>query len=106
LQPRDLLNTARILLLSVPKKPAEANLRRAISSAYYAVFHCLAKNCADLLIGGNNAQRSKPAWAQVYRALEHNNIKNMCGKSEKIKKVSERNRRFCQLICNSSYKKT
>jgi hypothetical protein len=54
------------------------NLRRASSSAYYALFHCLARAGADLMVGGDGAARSKPAWKQVYRALEHNAAKNAC----------------------------
>ncbi|MCW5697757.1 MAG: hypothetical protein KIS96_13620 [Bauldia sp.] len=49
-----------------------------MSSAYYALFHELARSCADLLIGGPGAKRSRPAWNQVYRALEHGTAKNAC----------------------------
>ena len=37
----DLLEQARILAKLDVKKPKQANLRRAVSSAYYAVFHFL-----------------------------------------------------------------
>ncbi len=53
-------------------------MRRALSSAYYALFHCLARCCADTLVGGHGADRSKHAWRQVYRALEHGFAKNAC----------------------------
>lgn len=59
-------------------KPSQANLRRAVSSAYYALFHCLAGASADLLVGGSSATRSRHAWRQVYRALEHGTAKNAC----------------------------
>lgn len=42
------------------------------------MFHCLAKSGADLLVGGSGANRSEPAWTQVYRALEHGSTKNAC----------------------------
>jgi hypothetical protein len=77
-QPRDLLKTARLLLSSSRGKPSAVNLRRATSAAYYALFHCLARNCADLLIGGTGANRSEPAWQQVYRSLEHGYVKDRC----------------------------
>lgn len=54
------------------------NLRRATSSAYYALFHCLARSCADLVVGSQGAQRSQRAWRQVYRAVEHGAAKNAC----------------------------
>ncbi|MBV1707650.1 MAG: hypothetical protein KGQ37_10635 [Hyphomicrobiales bacterium] len=49
-----------------------------MSSAYYAMFHCLAGNCADLLVGGTKSTRSEPAWRQTYRALEHGSAKSAC----------------------------
>ncbi len=71
---RDLITTARSLTELDPRQPTQANLRRAVSTAYYAVFHSLAHAAADLLIG----RESSAAWHQVYRALEHGNAKNAC----------------------------
>jgi hypothetical protein len=56
----------------------QAYLRRAVSTGYYALFHALAQGCADLLIGSSGAKRSKPAWNQVYRALDHGFVKQAC----------------------------
>ncbi|MCA3555743.1 MAG: hypothetical protein IOC69_09175 [Aestuariivirga sp.] len=42
------------------------------------MFHALARCCADTMIGGPSASRSKPAWQQVYRSLEHGQAKNAC----------------------------
>jgi hypothetical protein len=55
-------------------------MRRAVSTAYYAVFHALARMCADELIGGSNAKRQ--AWGRVYRALEHKAAKQTLLSSE------------------------
>lgn len=74
----ELLDTATALARRSNKRPKQADLRRAQSTAYYAMFHCLARQCADNLIGGANAARSNPAWCQVYRALEHGAAKNAC----------------------------
>ena len=52
--------------------------RRAVSSCYYALFHCLARECANLLIGGDGSSRSDEAWLQVYRSLEHGQTKSRC----------------------------
>ncbi len=81
LQPADLLVTARLLATASRGRPSQANLRRACSSTYYALFHTLAKTCADLLLGGTNAQRGERAWRQAYRALEHGATKNACKKA-------------------------
>ena len=84
----DLLNTADDLVSGTGKarKPRQSNLRRAVSTAYYAMFHCLASCCADTLVGSQGADRSKPAWRQVYRALEHGFAKNSCRNQSIVKK--------------------
>ena len=58
-----------------PGRPLDAELRRAVSTAYYAMFHCLAHTCAALL--GTNPP-TRHAWIQLYRALEHGSAKNRC----------------------------
>jgi uncharacterized protein (UPF0332 family) len=48
--------------------------RRAVSTAYYAVFHALAKHCADELlqpIAGHSHE-----YHRAYRALEHGTLKS------------------------------
>ena len=76
----DLLNTADDLVAGDGKsrKPRQSNLRRAVSTAYYAMFHCLAICCANALAGSSGPHRSKHAWRQVYRALEHGLARNNC----------------------------
>jgi hypothetical protein len=78
LNPRDLITTARELITTTDGKPRQSNLSRAISTAYYALFHTLARCCADMMIGGTAAVRSGGAWRQVYRALDHGSAKNAC----------------------------
>ena len=78
MKPADLLQTALRLARGRGRRPRQSDLRRALSTAYYACFHALARECADRLIGGPGAQRSDRAWQQVYRALNHGHIKNVC----------------------------
>ena len=59
-------------------RPRQTDLCRAISAAYYAMFHTLARCGADLLAGATRAGRSQPAWEQTYRALEHGHARNQC----------------------------
>ena len=59
-------------------RPRQTDLCRAISAAYYAMFHTLARCGADLLAGATRADRSQPAWEQTYRALEHGHARNQC----------------------------
>jgi len=63
-------------------------LRRALSTAYYAVFHKLAKDAADLLVGGSSSERSLPAWQQTYRGLQHRRVREMCAaQNSRIKRT-------------------
>ena len=52
-------------------RPQQMQLRKAVSAAYYAMFHALAASNADTLIGASPQFRRLPAWTQAYRALEH-----------------------------------
>ena len=65
-------------------RPVQAELRRAVSAAYYALFHALSRSCANMLVGVAPASRSQPAWSQVYRALEHGYAKNQCAHPNKL----------------------
>ena len=63
---RDLLNPQRN-----GNPPTDEHIRRAISSAYYALFHALATSNADVLIGPPQDQKTAEAWTRVYRSLNH-----------------------------------
>ena len=77
--PHNFLATAQDLAgANLRGRPRETNLRRAVSTTYYALFHCLALCCADLLVGGAGSSRSQPAWRQAYRALQHGTARNRC----------------------------
>lgn len=64
----DLLELAEGLAVKEINRPKQASLRRAAATAYYAVFHALAKLCADQLVG---ATRPWDTYTPVYRALDH-----------------------------------
>lgn len=51
------------------KRPRSADLKRALSTTYYALFHWLCRANADALCGLR--QRQSEAWVQTYRALDH-----------------------------------
>lgn len=57
-------------------RPQQIQLRKAISAAYYAMFHALAASNADMLIGASPQFRRLPAWTQTYRALDHGSAKS------------------------------
>lgn len=55
-------------------KRSRAFRRRAVSTAYYAVFHALAKVCADYLT--RSAPRDSDGYKRVYRALNRGPLKD------------------------------
>lgn len=77
----DLIISARILIDSSrvsPGQPRQVNNRRAVSTAYYAVFHELCGQLADTFVGGTGADRSEKAWQQAYRAVNHGSAAQRC----------------------------
>ena len=82
MNPDDLIRIARQLATGAAGggigRPRQAELRRAVSTAYYALFHALANCCADMVVGSTPANRSQAAWNQTYRALEHGLARNQC----------------------------
>ena len=80
--PLELIKTARRLTETSGRgQPRQADLKRAVSTAYYALFHALCLTCADGFIGTKTADRSNPAWQQTYRSVEHGVAKDRCSDS-------------------------
>lgn len=70
----DLLEQARHLASREPRKPRQASLRRAVSAAYYALFHFLTDEATLRLVP------TRPAGLrqQVRRAFQHADIRMAC----------------------------
>lgn len=68
----DLLEQARHLLRREPRRPKQASLRRAVSAAYYALFHLLVHESSKRLISGT---AHTPLRALTARAFEHGTMK-------------------------------
>ena len=102
----DLIAAARQLAGTAGSpSPTQANLRRAVSTTYYALFHCLAGNCADMMVGEPGSGRSEPAWNQAYRALEHRTAKDRCRNQEKIRRFPSQIGRFANQFANMQEKR-
>lgn len=72
----DLLDQARKLLYLDPTRPKQANLRRAVSATYYALFHFLTTQSARTLIG---AHQSLTSYRHLLaRAYVHGEMKSAC----------------------------
>ena len=51
-------------------QPSQEALRRAVSTAYYAMLHALATSIADC-IHGPRTSANQTDWVRTYRSLEH-----------------------------------
>ncbi len=68
----ELIRASRILAAGQPSQEA---LRRAVSTAYYAMFHALATSNADLIVGAR-APDNESDWIATYRSLQHFRAEN------------------------------
>ena len=77
--PLDLVKTGRRLLGGRGRgRPPQSDLKRAVSTAYYAVFVALCKNCADCFVGTGATDKNAAAWRRVYRSVEHGFARAQC----------------------------
>lgn len=72
----DLLQQARDLLASDPRKPKQASLRRAISAAYYALFHFLIEEATRHIVGAS--AQSGGLRAMLARKFTHAAMNKAC----------------------------
>jgi uncharacterized protein (UPF0332 family) len=82
LNPDHLLEQAeRLVARPAGGQPRQADIRRAISTAYYAVFHAALTAVADEFIGAT--RRGTPAYGLAYRSIDHRWLRDLC---EDVKK--------------------
>ena len=82
MSPANLIVTARLLYTAGARETgseqAQAHLKRAVSTAYYAMFHAVCANTAALLPDASGEQVISAAWLQAYRGPEHTHARNQC----------------------------
>jgi uncharacterized protein (UPF0332 family) len=64
-------------------QPRTTDLRRAVSAAYYAVFHAGLIAAADLVTG--EAARGITPYCLAYRSIDHGKMKSLCQEIAKHK---------------------
>ena len=90
MNPEILILIARQLAkIGLDETPLDDELRKAISCAYYALFHALCNCVADQWVGMDEALRDSDAWVQAYRLLEHGKTKAACIKISNSNNFSE-----------------
>ncbi len=65
----DLVEKAKSLAATDPRRPKQANIRRALSSAYYALFHEIVDRAARSILLGADA--AGPIGSRLRRTIEH-----------------------------------
>ena len=70
----DLLAQAKLLAELDPRRPKQANLRRAASSAYYALFHLLIAEAVQRMVPA----QPRGLMDRVSRAFSHGEMKQAC----------------------------
>lgn len=82
LNPEHLFEQAEKLIAPPPAgPPRQVDIRRAISAAYYAVFHAMLTAAADQFVGVT--KRSTSQYGLVYRSVDHKWLRILC---EEVKK--------------------
>jgi hypothetical protein len=77
LSPEDLIAQAtKLTRPSRAGRPLQVDLRRAISSAYYTIFHLTLTAAADHVVG--RVHRDSPNYALVYRNINHRQLRELC----------------------------
>lgn len=74
--PKDLLAQAEHLVRRERRRPRQASLRRAVSTAYYALFHLLSEASARFLVSGSSAGREDLRRA-LRRSYVHADMKRV-----------------------------
>lgn len=69
---------ARLVESSARGAPRQVDIRRAISAAYYGVFHFLSQKAADQFVGSTPQQRASAVYALVYRGIDHRTLRELC----------------------------
>lgn len=77
LEPSHLFEQAeRLISTAAAGAPRQVDLRRAISAAYYGVFHAVVTAAADLMIGSTKRQTS--LYGLAYRSIDHRALRDLC----------------------------
>jgi hypothetical protein len=74
--PRHLFDQADGLVAQPAGQPRQADLRRAISAAYYGIFHAALTAAANLAVGEVNQTKSE--FGLVYRSIDHKWLRELC----------------------------
>ncbi|MBH0619310.1 hypothetical protein I3A86_24725, partial [Salmonella enterica] len=72
-----LIELAEQILQIGAGRPKQATINRAVSTAYYALFHALAGECVTRLVGSPRSPRYWEIVTPVHRAIDHGAAKRI-----------------------------
>jgi uncharacterized protein (UPF0332 family) len=81
LNPDHLFEQADKLITPQTGRPRQVDIRRAISAAYYAIFHATITAAADQFVGMTNRDESR--YGLVYRSVDHKWLRELCKEVQK-----------------------
>jgi len=81
LNPNHLFEQANKLITIQVGPPRQVDIRRAISAAYYAIFHATITAAADRFVGVTNRDTSR--YGLVYRSVNHAWLRDLCKEVQK-----------------------
>lgn len=81
-------------------RPRQVDLRRAVSTAYYGMFHALCGSNADTLVGAAPPMQGTNPWVHAYRALEHGLAKERLGQYQSNSNMPADIRSFARVFGN------
>jgi hypothetical protein len=82
LNPDHLFEQADKLVGPSAGRPRQVDVRRAISAAYYAIFHAIITAAVDQFIGITNRDQSR--YGLVYRSVNHAWFRDLCKEVQKL----------------------
>jgi uncharacterized protein (UPF0332 family) len=81
LNPDHLFEQADKLITPQTGRPRQVDIRRAISAAYYAIFHAAITAAADQFVGVTNRDESR--YGLLYRSVDHKWLRELCKEVQK-----------------------
>jgi uncharacterized protein (UPF0332 family) len=79
--PEHLFEQAESLITLQTGRPRQADVRRAISTAYYGLFHAVVMAAVDIYVGKTN--RDTGRYGLAYRTVDHSWLRDLCKEVQK-----------------------
>ena len=80
-------------------RPLQEELKRAVSTTYYALFLHLCDATANLMVGTLRPEPGqRTAWQRMYRVLQHGATRNKCQNRNEVQQFSPGIRGFAETL--------